>query len=229
MKVLAHRGGALGARENTAAAFQAAVAAGADGFETDVRRTRDGALVLYHDRNLPSGRALASQSLADIRHEHPELQLLRMQDALQRWPASDWNLEAKTADVLPSLYDLLRGLNLAGDVLVSSFDHAALEHTSAPPGVHLGALVAHHPFATCPVPLGHWPRMAGLDTIVWCFDTVDLRDVEKARARGLRSLVWGAETLAEHAELVRWPLHALITDHPELARRALAGVRASPP
>jgi glycerophosphoryl diester phosphodiesterase len=56
MKVLAHRGISSSARENTAAAFAAAVELGVDGFETDVRRTKDGVLVLYHDRLLPDGR-----------------------------------------------------------------------------------------------------------------------------------------------------------------------------
>lgn len=52
MRIIAHRGGALLAAENSAAAFRAAAAAGADMVETDVRRTRDGALVCFHDDNL---------------------------------------------------------------------------------------------------------------------------------------------------------------------------------
>lgn len=221
MKILAHRGLVDAARENTAAAFAAAVEAGADGFETDVRRTRDGVLVLYHDRNLPSGRPLDSQTLAEVRHDHPELQMLRVEEALQRWPTQAWNLEAKVAAVLEPLYALLRREPPRGEVLVSSFDHAALERVPAPAGIHVGVLVAHHPFATCPAPLGHWPRVAGLDTIVWAFDVLDPREVDKARSRGLRSAVWGPVTAAEHAELKPIPLAAVITDHPALARKVL--------
>ena len=44
-----HRGATGRARENTVAAFQAAVAAGADGVELDVRRAADGRLVVHHD------------------------------------------------------------------------------------------------------------------------------------------------------------------------------------
>ncbi|HYL99492.1 MAG TPA: glycerophosphodiester phosphodiesterase [Blastocatellia bacterium] len=47
--VIAHRGGALEAPENTLSAFLQARRAGADGIETDVRLTRDGKVVLYHD------------------------------------------------------------------------------------------------------------------------------------------------------------------------------------
>ncbi|MBX3537491.1 MAG: glycerophosphodiester phosphodiesterase [Chelatococcus sp.] len=50
--VIAHRGGALLASENTPAAFIAARSAGAHAVETDVRRTADGALVCVHDADL---------------------------------------------------------------------------------------------------------------------------------------------------------------------------------
>jgi glycerophosphoryl diester phosphodiesterase len=47
--IIAHRGGALESTENTLAAFQRAFRVGADGIETDIRLTRDGVVVVYHD------------------------------------------------------------------------------------------------------------------------------------------------------------------------------------
>jgi glycerophosphoryl diester phosphodiesterase len=49
---IAHRGDPVAERENTPAAFAAAVAAGADMIELDVRRTADGAAVVVHDPTL---------------------------------------------------------------------------------------------------------------------------------------------------------------------------------
>ena len=49
---IAHRGASGRAPENTLTALAAAVADGADLLEFDVRRTRDGALVLMHDPTL---------------------------------------------------------------------------------------------------------------------------------------------------------------------------------
>ena len=214
MKLLSHRGLTLTARENTAAAFAAAVAAGVDGIETDVRRTQDGALVLYHDRHLPDGRAVADLALADIRHEHPELQVLRVEEALARWPTLFWNLEVKVAAAVEPLCALLRRSPHQGEVLLTSFDHAALERAVPPPTVHLGVLVAHHPFSTAPEPLGHWPRIAGLDTIVWDFEAVEKRELQRALGRGIRSLVYGPQSMEEHRLLQGLPLYGVITDHP---------------
>lgn len=50
--VIAHRGGAALAPENTLAAFRQASASGVDFLETDVRQTRDGVLVLMHDASV---------------------------------------------------------------------------------------------------------------------------------------------------------------------------------
>src|SRR3954453_8427155 len=47
--ISAHRGAKTVAPENTIAAYEAAVKAGADYIELDVRRTRDGKLVIMHD------------------------------------------------------------------------------------------------------------------------------------------------------------------------------------
>jgi len=48
----AHRGASQYAPENTLAAFFLGIEMGADGIETDVRRTKDGILILFHDGKL---------------------------------------------------------------------------------------------------------------------------------------------------------------------------------
>jgi glycerophosphoryl diester phosphodiesterase len=56
--VAAHRGVAAGAAENTIAAFTNAIEVGADMIEFDVRATRDGELIAFHDahvRGVPVG------------------------------------------------------------------------------------------------------------------------------------------------------------------------------
>jgi glycerophosphoryl diester phosphodiesterase len=68
--VFAHRGGADALPEHTLGAYLRAVEEGADGVECDVRLTRDGHLVCFHDRRLDrtsNGRGLVStKTLAEL-------------------------------------------------------------------------------------------------------------------------------------------------------------------
>lgn len=69
--VLAHRGASAYAPENTAAAFERAVGLRTDGIETDVRASKDGRLVLFHDERVDrvtdgEGR-VADLTLAELR------------------------------------------------------------------------------------------------------------------------------------------------------------------
>lgn len=48
----AHRGASTYAPENTFAAFYLGCRMGANGIETDIQQTKDGVLVLFHDKNL---------------------------------------------------------------------------------------------------------------------------------------------------------------------------------
>ncbi|MBI3209746.1 MAG: glycerophosphodiester phosphodiesterase family protein [Candidatus Solibacter usitatus] len=69
--VIAHRGEHIHHTENTLAAFQAALDAGADYYEVDVRTTSDGKLVLMHDatvdRTTNGKGAVAEMSFDQVR------------------------------------------------------------------------------------------------------------------------------------------------------------------
>ena len=73
-RVIAHRGFAVDAPENTLLAFERALALGVTHLETDVRATRDGTPVLWHDRTLDRLGGLAAR-IADL-----ELEQLRAVD-----------------------------------------------------------------------------------------------------------------------------------------------------
>jgi glycerophosphoryl diester phosphodiesterase len=68
---IAHRGDPVGERENTLAAFAAAVSAGADMVELDLQLTRDGVVVVLHDRSVARlwgvDRAVSDLDLGQVR------------------------------------------------------------------------------------------------------------------------------------------------------------------
>lgn len=51
-KIFAHRGNGGAAHENTLKAFEDAIILGVDGIELDVRQTKDGVLVIFHDAEI---------------------------------------------------------------------------------------------------------------------------------------------------------------------------------
>lgn len=70
--IIAHRGATLIAQENTIAAFAAALALGVDGVELDVRRTRDGVLVVHHDATVQD-QAIAQLTWAELQAIAPHI------------------------------------------------------------------------------------------------------------------------------------------------------------
>lgn len=110
--IIAHRGASHCAPENTAAAFDAALAEGADGIELDLQLSRDGVVVVFHDKTLArlGGHSQRVhdfdwQELAQIdagRGPHGRRTghcLLRLEQVLERWaPHTHLYLEIKHAE-----------------------------------------------------------------------------------------------------------------------------------
>ncbi len=115
--LLGHRGarGLKSIRENTIAAFDRAIADGCDGFEFDVRITRDGVAVIWHD---------AKMRLIKIAHAPGEKlrRLPRLEDVLVRYQNTAFlNVELKVQGLERVTMDLLRKHPPMRGCVVSSF------------------------------------------------------------------------------------------------------------
>lgn len=132
-RVLAHRGLVTaagedsGVWENSAAAFAAAHAAGAEYIETDCQVTADGDVVLFHDKTLQrltgdprAIREVRTRELARIFADHGGL--LTVAEALSSFPTSRFNIDIKTADATDLIGPLL--VDHTHRVLVTSFSDA---------------------------------------------------------------------------------------------------------
>jgi len=158
----AHRGASGDAPENTLAAFRAAAAIRADGIECDVRASRDGTPVIFHDPTLKriAGRPdrIAALSLTEIkaidagawfssRFSHETIPTL--QETLAATPASvRLNLEIKSACV-PAVIEQIVAMKATDRVILSAFDHRLLhEARRLHPTLALGVLVNREPWDT---------------------------------------------------------------------------------
>lgn len=140
--LIAHRGAAAEAPENTLAACARALALGADGLELDVRVTRDGTPVVFHDPTLARltgrRRAIATLALADLRAVRiggepvptlaEVLALVRGRAVVQ--------LEIKAAAALAPAVRVVRQARAARHVILASFAPAVMAEARAlAPGI----------------------------------------------------------------------------------------------
>jgi len=152
--LVAHRGGSRLAPENTLPAFDRAANLGADAIETDVRLSRDGAVMVFHDAETSrltgepgtiEARTAAEIAALDTAFSFSEDGLLTfplrgagvrvptLAEALRRHPRMRFSVDAKTED--PALADALaqvvRDARAEERVCVGSFFDAQAERLGA--------------------------------------------------------------------------------------------------
>jgi glycerophosphoryl diester phosphodiesterase len=216
MLVLSHRGLTDDARENTMAAFAAAVADGVDGIETDVRLSSDGVPVLVHDPKI-GRRKVASMTRAEISkalgHHVPSLaEALAAFDVL-------WDVEIKSKDAVDATLRVLAEFAGTRRFFVTSFRLDVVRRVVRETDFSCGRIIERAPVGVHRVPG---------DVVVWRFPLALRRRMRRAHARGQKIFLYGPLTRRQHERCVAAGADGIITDLPELARRA-ACLPPSPP
>ena len=76
MYIIGHRGAMGHAPENTLAGISKAIELGANAVEIDIRPTRDGKIILYHNAVTPDGHVVSERTLKTLRREQKDLATL---------------------------------------------------------------------------------------------------------------------------------------------------------
>ena len=137
MKIYAHRGSSIAHPELTMAAYQAAIDEGADGFECDVRVTKDNQLVLWHDADMQrvagNPARIADSTLKEIKSHYQ--QAITLDELLILARDNKKELAIETKHPVPSgsavekgVMELLSQEKLVADIHVMSFSWLALEN-----------------------------------------------------------------------------------------------------
>jgi glycerophosphoryl diester phosphodiesterase len=203
--VLAHRGLHDDARENTIAAFAAAEAAGVAGIETDVRLSKDGLAVLFHDPKV-GRRKVATMTRAELSraagHRVPTLE-----EALERFDVL-WDVEIKSPDAVDVAVAVLRRFARTRRFFVTSFRRDVVARVAAALRGDVGRIVQRAPLGI---------RKAPGKIVVWRFHLATRRRVRAVHARGQRVFVYGPRTRRDHERAARAGVDGVITDRPDLA------------
>ncbi len=195
--------------ENTLASFDLALKHGCDGFEFDVRLTKDAVTVVCHD-SIWQGRDIARCSRSDV----PELPTL--DDVLDRYPASVFlDIELKVDGLENSVVDLLakRGDSL-GIVVTSFLPRVVQKMKAALPALACGLIcekqreLKKYPEIQC-----EWLMLErGL---------VTSELISSVHAEGRKLGVWTVNRAADMQRFAEWDVDAVISDDTELLVQTL--------
>ncbi|MEH6584398.1 MAG: glycerophosphodiester phosphodiesterase [Halioglobus sp.] len=229
--VVAHRGAAGAAPENTLASVRRAITDGADWVEIDVQESRDGHVVVFHDSDFMklTGNPLKiwDGDLAEIQQQDigswfsPEfadervptlqqvLETVRGRSRLMielKYYGHDQQLEQRVVDVVESA-------GMADQVVVMSLKLAGVQKLQAlRPDWTVGLLAA--------TAMGDLSKV-DVDFLALSGRMVTSRFIRRVQHSGKRILVW---TVNDAPSMSRWMsmgVDGVITDEPALARKVL--------
>jgi glycerophosphoryl diester phosphodiesterase len=252
--VFAHRGGSALRPENTFAAFDHGLSLGADGLELDVHLSKDGIVVVHHDRTLErttDGRgplaAYTARELAALdaaAHFGAPALPMRGQgcgiplfaDVLRRYIGIPMIVELKVND--PQLaYRVIDGLREADAlerVALGSFGTRVLRAARAyEPRVMTGSSREETRLALyrswCRIPVRRPPFDAyQVPEISGRTRVVSPRFVRDAHAAGVAVQVWTVDDAADMMRLLGWGVDGIISDRPDVAVQVVRRFAQSP-
>ena len=227
---IAHRGGAGLAAENTLPAFQRAYDLGFRYLETDIRRTRDGQLVAFHDawlnRVTPASGLVRARTLDELT-ALPVLGgdcVVSLAALLASFPRACFTLDVKQPAVVAPLAELLVAAGIASRVCVAGSRGRWLRELRARVGSELSCALSWRDlahlasrsrgrygdaaFAHVPLRLGRIPVFRD-----------DL--VSRAHDAGVRVIVWTVNDTDTMHRLLDHGVDGVITDRPDLLREVL--------
>jgi glycerophosphoryl diester phosphodiesterase len=252
--VFAHRGASTVAPENTLAAFDRGIAAGADGLELDVHLSRDGIVVVHHDPRLER-----TTNLRGAVREHTADELARA-DAAHHFGEVDGypfrghglgvptlaavlaryrdvpiiiELKANTPELACRAVDVVRAADAVERVCLGSFGLRVLRAArAAEPAIATSAAREEVRWALyrtwCRWPVSRVPYQ-GYQVPEWTGGTriVSPRFIRAAHTASLPVQVWTVNAEADARRLLGWGVDALITDRPDAIARIARDGRSS--
>lgn len=239
--VIAHRGGAGLAPENTLSAFEKSVNLGVDVLELDVRGTSDGAIVVIHDaavdRTTNGNGKVGEMTLAELKKldagyrfspdggktfpfRDQGVTIPTLEEVFKAFPQMKFNIEPKPGQpsIVKPLCNLIREQRKTDRVVVASFSQSILdEFRGECPGTATSASSTEvGKFLTLyktGLTKSFSPAMQALQ--VPLFTGVTKEFVEAARERNLKVHVWTINDPAEMQQLLEAGVDGIMTDYPD--------------
>jgi glycerophosphoryl diester phosphodiesterase len=229
--VFAHRGGSKLGPENTIPAFDRGLAAGADGLELDVHLSRDGLVVVHHDRLLDRTTRASGPIRERTAVELAAFDVPTLRQVLERYPQERIIIELKepSADLSRGVIDEVRRAAAMARVCLGSFSRLALRAARAlDPHVATSAarlevrLALYRSWINLspgrvPYQAFQVPETSGNTRVV------SPRFVRVAHRAGVVVQVWTVDNPDDIRRLLDWGVDGIISDRPDVAVEVVRG------
>jgi glycerophosphoryl diester phosphodiesterase len=215
---IGHRGARAYEPENTIRSFKKAIEIGVDAVELDVRKTKDGQLVVIHDPDMKrttDGKGLVSElTLKEIKAFSTEKgeKIPTLKETLDFLDKKVKILiELKEAGVEEEVLALVRENGLQKSVIVTSFLENALQKVrELDKDIATGLIYAKHKN----------PLKAALELkaqyLVAFYRFTHTANIQKAHENGLKVIVWTVNTPEEVAAYVQKGVDGITSDKPDI-------------
>jgi len=216
VKLIGHRGACGIYPENTLLSIRKAVELGVDGVEFDVRRTKDGVLIVFHDERLDrltSGRGYVRERNYDYISKlkvkgEPIPKLSEVLEYLRGARGVEVFVEVKEPDTVGEVMGLVESYGLRDRTTIISFYHTALQEASRR-GWRVG------PIFVCR-PLKLKSLVADLEPYVVLprYDMIDRELVEEAHEMGAEVVAWVVNDLEVLSTVRELGVDWIASDYP---------------
>ena len=229
--IVGHRGAPQRARENTLDSLDFAESFGVDAVEIDVRLTRDGEAVLFHDEDVVLGsqripvRTFTAREIEKlvIPSELGEYRIPRLEQVFHRYgPKQRYVVEVKSGPGMPHgtmarrIAKLASAFGVAGRCLVASFDAEFLKRMRETDRDAALSFIFDHAVAL-PAPGQPAPLFPPVDAIAPRRDLVTPALLQQAAAAGLSVHPWTVDEPDEVRRLLAAGVASITTNAPEAA------------
>ena len=212
MKIYAHRGFSSRYPEATRAAYQGAIEVGADGFECDVRLTKDGIAVCFHDRD--------TKRIAGVKKQVASLTLKELKSITEVMTLEELLELAKSNNkevLIETKHPVLSGGRIEQKVieLGKSYRFTAMSFS------FLAVLRLRRDLDDVALVISHRWRLFYIPTKKVAIDIELLEKSSWARRRlaNREILVWTVNDENLAPKLREWNVSGVITDRPDLPFR----------
>jgi glycerophosphoryl diester phosphodiesterase len=214
--LLGHRGARLYAPENTLPAFDLALQHGADGFEFDVRCTRDRQTIICHDPKL-NRLAIRRHTLRRLREscKSSDQHAPSLDDILDRYKDSFLNIEIKVRGIETIVAQSVKRVRPSNYFISSFLPGVVRKLHQIDPALVLGAL------AQTRWQLHRWPKLP-VQFVVPHYRLLSDRLVEKIHASGKKVVTWTVNDPRKMLRAARLGVDGIISDDTRLLVKTLA-------